>query len=236
MKVGHAGHDQLPLICSFLHPFSTPSHTHDLIHLSTLQHPSRSPTRKPYLLAMHTHMGTRAWRDCGDLHLPFLFGRICLSWETLPRTLSLPDPAGTLPSTSLSLTRRGNPQWPRRASAWPRPRSLLHHLSLVALAWSPGRARHHPPRRRTRDATLDPPTLHRRCHAALSFRRTPGKPPAPSHPSSLSRSTTRTSLQTLAPSRSLATAPPRSTKRLLPPFLPVGARTWCTVHRPAPFK
>jgi hypothetical protein len=151
------------------------------------------------------------------------------------RPHSLPDPACTLPSTSLSLTRRGNPQWPRHASAWPRPRSLLHHLSLVALAWSSVRARHHMPRRRTCDAALDPPTLHRRRPAALSFRRTPGRLPprrvTPLCPAArrARRSKTVTTPLWSSDAAHLAESPAAAS-------FPVGAQTGCTVHRSEPNK
>jgi hypothetical protein len=137
----------------------------------------------------------------------------------LPCTLSLPDPACTPPSTSLSLTSGGNPQRPAGTSAPTRPHHPLHHLTPVPLVWSSGRARRHG----ASETCSRPPALTLcRCTptpVALSFRRTSGRPPAPSRLSSLSHGTTRASVQTAAPPRSLAPAPPLSTNRLLPPFL-----------------
>nr|XP_051206433.1 uncharacterized protein LOC127321431 [Lolium perenne] len=105
---------------------------------------------------------------------------------------------------------------------------------------SPRRAKHtHPTRHRLGDAPRatpePPPTLHG-VPTAPSFRRAPGSPHAPSHPSPLARCETRASLQAAEPPLRTAATPPISTNPPLPPFLPVGARTWCTVHQPSPFK
>jgi hypothetical protein len=85
------------------------------------------------------------------------------------------------------------------------------------------------------DPALDPPTLPPTPLRPVPCRAS-GRPPAPSHPSSLSRCETRTSIQAAAPPLRTAATPPSSTNPPLPPFFPVGAQTGCTVHRPGPFK